>query len=1139
MRKFNLLLTCCLGTLVMLGHQRVLAQDFAYVPPPPFYQNDGNDRKELKEVLVSLEKKFGIYFTFESKVIGNKILQTDVKVTEDLEQTLRNVLTPFNLQFRKISEKFYTIYPTDEKQNEKKSKAGGDLHSMDSEPMRSFFSAFVRPTLPPIQMAVSGIVTDENNITLPGASVLEKGTTNGTSTDAGGKYSLAISGDNAVLVISFIGYTTQEVPVNGRTLINVALTPDVRSLEEVVVVGYGTQRKRDLTGSVASVGEEELEERPNISVMQSLQGAIAGMNVGQVDVAGEEPSLSIRGRNSISGDQAPLIVLDGVIFRGSIIDINPNDIKSIDVLKDASSTAVYGSRAANGVIIITTKTGKLSEELVVNYSAFYSILEPTQKFLPESPSEQMARIEAAYFLNSRTEASGYLEPVPGYDITSSFRTSEHLRAYNAGIVTDWYDLTTNDNINVMNHNLSITNRNSQGGYFVSAGYADQDGYMVNEDYKRFNARINIDNNLTDWLEVGIQTFLTSSDYSGININPNSRYNNSWYAPAYAEDGLTLLQNPRGVGTGVYSPLLLMQSDDLDKRLNLFGNVYADFKIPFIEGLSFRTNYNVNSIRNSEYYYRHYVNDFQGEGRKYEGVGYDWANDNILTYNRTFNKHRVTATVAYGREKRTFNSTTANAFNFISDELGYNRLQAGSAELQSVGSAAWQETSLYNLNRLFYGYNDRYLLTLTVRTDGFSGFGEDYKYGTFPSASVAWVLSEEDFIKTSAGFFDHLKIRGSYGANGNRTIGRYATRSRVAGGFNYINGDEIPVYTQGNSSLANADLKWEATIGMNVGLDFSLFHTRLTGSIDYYNTNTEDLLYDVDIPGITRFESISDNLGKIHNEGLEIVLSTRNIVKDDFQWSTDINFSRNRNELVELLGFDADGDGVEDDLISERLFIGESLDAIYDYETNGDIWQVGDEIPTTADLGSYKIIDHDGSGIIDPDDRIILGNSSPSFRLSMNNRFRYKNWSLSIFINSVQGNDNYYLGEDGLLGGGFNQLSNTLWDVTSFPAGLDFWLPENPDARYQRLGVQLSSGVSSVRYIDRSFVRLQDVSLSYNLGEEALEKLLKINGLRLFVTGKNLYTWTKWPGWDPETGVGITATGRPVMRHYTFGIDVKF
>lgn len=987
---------------------------------------------------------------------------------------------------------------------------------------------------------VSGTVTDENNIPLPGVNVIEKNTNNGSITDFDGNYTITVTGPSSILQFSSLGFESVERTVNQSSTINVILQEDAQSLDEVVLIGYGVQRKRDLTGAVARVSAEELKERPAVSVAQSLQGAVAGMNVGQVNTAGGEPSLSIRGRTSISGVQDPLIVLDGVIFRGRLIDINPSDIKSIDVLKDASSTAVYGSQAANGVIIISTKTGALSDELIVNYSTYYSILEPTKRYLPESPSEYIERIEAGYFLDSRTESSGYLEPNPDFDINSVWRTSDHERAFREGIVTNWYDITTNDSQNAKNHNLSIAKRDSQGGYFLSAGYASQDGYMVNEDYERLNARLNIDTDLTDWLEVGVQTFLTSSDYSGMEISPQDRYQFSLYAPAYQEGGETLLQNPRGVGTGIYNPLLVMDSEDLDKRLNLFGNVYADITIPFIEGLSFKINYNMNSVRNSQYFYRPYVNEFQGQGQKYEGIGTDWANDYILTYLRTFNeKHRINATFAYGREKRTFTSTTATAFNFISDELGYNRLQAGSADLQSVSSGAFQETSLYNLNRLFYGYDDKYLVTLTVRTDGFSGFGNDYKYGTFPSASAAWVLSEENFIRNQLDFIDNLKIRGSYGANGNRTVGRYSTLARVAGGFNYITGDEVPVYTQGISTLGNPNLKWETTIGINIGLDYALFNSRLSGSIDYYNTNTEDLLYEVDIPGITRFETIADNLGKLHNEGLEINLSTRNIVGEDFQWSTDFNFSRNRNELRELLGFDNDGDGMEDDLVSEGLFIGESLGAIYDYHTTGELWQIGDEIPNTADIGSYKITDVNGDGVITPDDRMILGDNMPAYRLSMNNNIKYKNWSLSIFINSVQGDRNHYLGRDSFVQTGFNNTIDTQFDNTTFPQGMDFFLPENPNARYQRLGVRVSDGLVASRFTDRSFVRLQDVNLSYSVGEETLQRLLNLDGLRLFVNGKNLYTWTKWPGWDPETGEGITSSGRPVMRHYTFGVDVRF
>ncbi|MDF9796253.1 TonB-linked SusC/RagA family outer membrane protein [Catalinimonas alkaloidigena] len=1099
----------------------------------------------LDQVLEKIKAQHQVTFGYQEDLVAGKTVETQRWKKQELKQALETVLKPHGLEFKQLDEVHFVITPKENKLPKKilPKEVGADdnQHVPNKVSMLTSLDPLSVQEHMRLAQTISGQVTDgESGEPLPGVNILAKGTTKGTITDGGGNYRLTVNDDVKLLVFSSIGYLSEEVEINGRSTINLSLMPDIQSLSEVVVIGYGAQRKKDLTGAVSSVNEEVIQERPATSVVQSLQGAVAGLNVGQVNAAGEEPTLSIRGRTSISGSQDPLIVLDGAIFRGKLIDINPNDIQSIDVLKDASSTAIYGSQAANGVIIITTKKGAGREGLTVNFSMYYSLMEPTKKFIPESPNQLKDRVTSAYFMDSRTAASGYLDPNPDFDVTSTSRTTDIARAYAENIVTDWYGITTNKNLNAQNYDFSIANRNSQGGYYLSAGYTQQDGYMVNEDYNRFNTRINIDHDLTDWLEIGVQSFLTSSDYSGQEVPPSNRYLYMLYAPAYEADGVTLLQNPRGVGTNIYNPLLLMQSEDLDKRLNLFGSAYADFKIPFIQGLSFKSRFNVNSIRNSQYYYQPYANNFLAEGQKYEEIGDNWVNDNILTYNRIFNnKHNINATIAYGREKRRFNATTATASNFISDALGYNRLQAGSADLQSVETFAWEETNLYQLNRLFYGYDDRYLLTFTVRTDGFSGFGEDYKYGTFPSASFAWVLSEESFFKDRFEFIDNLKIRGSYGANGNRTVGRYATLSRVAGGFDYINGDDVPVYTQGNATLANPDLKWETTIGYNIGLDFSLFNAKVSGSINYYNTNTEDLLYDVDIPGITRFETIADNLGKLHNEGMEVNVSTQNINKSNFRWSTDLNFSYNRNELRELLGFDNDGDGEEDDLISEGLFIGESLDAIYALETDGEIWQIDEEIPNTADIGSYKITDTNGDGQITLDDRVILGNALPAFRWSMNNRFTYRNWSLSVFINSAMGNDNYYLGRDALVGTGFNGLNDMLWDNTTFPQGLDFWLPENPNARYQRLGVSVPNALNAARYIDRSFVRLQNVTLSYSLGQNVLDKLFDIENIRLFVSGRNLQTWTKWPGWDPETGEGITIGGRPVLRYYTFGLDVRF
>ena len=989
------------------------------------------------------------------------------------------------------------------------------------------------------QRTIKGTVTDISGRTLPGVTVVVKGTTQGTVTDIDGNYSISNIPDNATLVFSFVGMISKEVEVGTQINIDVKLDQDIIGIEEVVAIGYGTVKKSDLTGSVARVTDEVITERQGVSLMQSLQGSTAGLNVGQVDQAGENPSISIRGTTSISGSQSPLIVVDGVIFRGNLIDINPNDIKSVDILKDASSAAIYGSQATNGVLIITTKSGERSDKPTITYTGRYTYQTPSVEFVPETPEEAIKRITAGHFFDSRTEESGYLEPNPNWDFGSLMRDAEQLRAYENNLTFDWYGYVTNENMHTQNHNISLQQRTQNSGYFVSIGYTDQGGYMLNEDYTRWNARINLDNEIKDWLKIGIQSFMTLSDYSGADIPLVNRYRDDWYDPPYLADGVTLNLFPHAVGVSTNS-ILLAEADDYNKRYNMFGNIYADIKIPFIKGLSFKPNVNVNYITLSQYWFHDYALSFIGQGHKYEERRTEITNDYILSYVRGFDSgHSVNGTLVFGTEQRMATSTQAEAANFVSKELGYNKLEAGDATQQTVNTGAWEESSIYTMGRVFYGFRQKYLFTGTVRYDGFSGFSTKHKFGVFPSASVAWVVSEEPFTE-SITWLDNLKIRISYGSNGNRTIGRYQTLARVGGGFMYIDGSETPVYAQGITDLASPNLKWETTTGLNLGLDFAVMGQRLWGSLEYYNNNTKNLLYNVDIPGISRFETFPDNLGKIHNYGVEVSLSSVNFRNRDFEWRSSLVFSLNRDELVSLLGFDNNGDGIEDDLVSEGLFIGESLNTIYDYYTTGELYQLDEyfagTVPTTADVGSYKIEDYDKSGTIDPLDKQILGTSDPLFRIAIDNSFSYKNWKLSFFINSIQGSDRFYLGRDDFMS--FNSLNGTMFDNYNFPANSDVWTPENPGARYQRQGVRYSSGLGAARFIPRSFVRLQDVNLSYTFKRSILEKI-NIRDLRLFFNGKNLLTLTKWNGWDPETGQRINTGGRPVLSGYTLGLEVKF
>lgn len=985
---------------------------------------------------------------------------------------------------------------------------------------------------------ITGTVTDANGTTLPGVNVIIQGTTGGTITDANGFYTIEAPA-NSILIFSYIGFTTQAIQIApGSIILDVQLVVGMIELEKIVKIGYGTQKAKDLTGSITSVDIDEVINASDVSIMQVLQGSVAGLNIGQVDVAGEEPSISIRGRSSLSGEGDPLIVVDDIIYRGDIIDLNPSDIKTVDVLKDASATAIYGSQASNGVILVTTtrsggKTGGTPE---INFSSQYSMQRPWRELRAQSPEEFMQKIEHSDLEQSRL-APEYTQRNPAWAETTNFKTNHEIEAFNANLPFDWYSAATNENPYIMKSDLSIANSTGKSNYFTSVGYTRQEGHMKDEGYRRFNARINLSNSVTDWLKVDIQSFVTSSAYDPQTYSPADRFIEPYAHPYVVENGqLTDELEQRPFGNPI-NPLIEESADMEDKRLNLFGNISATIMLP-LKGLSYKGNFANNYRTSHDYFYGDHGANFTGAGHKNEDKGYDWTSDHILTYDRNFNEnHDVNVTLLYGAESRNYSFTEAAGENFVNGILGYNRLQAAAAELQSIESGGWQEASLYSMGRLVYAYKSKYLLTSTIRRDGFSGFSEDNKIGYFPSLSLGWVITDESFFPTPDWLY-RIKLRASYGSTGNRTIGRYQTLAKVTGDMRYISASGSPLYAQYINAMASPNLKWETTTGIDVGIDFILFEGRISGAVSYYDKNTTDLLYNVDIPGMTGFETFPDNLGEIHNQGLEIELSTVNVQMGDLRWKTNFTFSRNRNEIVTLLGFDVDDDGVEDDLISEGLFIGESLSAIYDFTIDG-LWQLEDEnaglIPAGYEFGSYKVVDLNEDGVIDPaDDRIIIGDESPAYRFSINSSLDYKNWNFSFFINSIQGGKDRYLGRDNLYGLAiFN--SETHFN-RSFPAGLDYWTPENTGARYQRPGIAGSDGIAGDRWAPRSFVRLQNVRLSYDFDAAGLDRF-GIKKLRLFFSGKNLITITKWEGWDPETGVRIDDSTRPVMRNFSFGINI--
>jgi TonB-linked SusC/RagA family outer membrane protein len=981
------------------------------------------------------------------------------------------------------------------------------------------------------QQKVTGQVTaDDDDSGLPGVNVLIKGTTQGTVTDVSGNFDIEVPNSTSTLVFSSVGFIEQEVAVGTRTMINIVMESDVTALDEVVVIGYGTQKKSDLTGAIASADLEAMNTQPNVSVLEGLQGSIPGLNVGQVNEAGESPSLSIRGRTSISGEQDPLIVLDGVIYRGQLIDINPSDIKAIDVLKDASASAIYGSQAANGVVMITTKTGtKGKGKPTITYSGIHSFQQPHHELRADvAPDAFMLKIEHSDIMQSRTQSSGYLDRNPDWSETTNFKTSHEIRQFNAGNSYDWYDHVTRDNPYTTNHSIGISNAADNSNYYAAIGYTGQDGYLADEYYKRINGRINLFTTVTKWLDIDVQTFLAVSDYGPQTYGLGDRYIEPFATP-YNEDGELEL---RPYGNPI-NPIIQAEADVVDRRVTLNGNITGTVYLP-LEGLKYQLRFGNNYItRNNNYFGSHGAN-FTGEGYKENEYEYTYSLDNILTYSREFNNvHQLDITLLYGVEERNSRFTRAEGSNFTKDVLGFNRLQAAAADQQRVYSGGWKESSTYGMGRISYKLLNRYLINATIRRDGFSGFSKENKYGNFPSVAVGWVMTEESFLDNAPNWISWIKLRGSYGSTGNRTIGRYQTLAEVDGEFGYVGADDASLFTQWISALESPGLKWEKTTGINVGVDFRLLNERLNGSVEYYNNNTSDLLYNVDIPGINRFEIFPDNLGEIHNEGWEILLSSINVQKNSWTWQTDLSFSRNRDKINTLLGFDVDGDGREDDLTSEGLFIGESLGSIFDYTIDG-IYQIDDEIRPGYEFGAYRVVDINNDDVIDGADRSIIGNTLPGYRWGLNNVLKYNNWTFRFFFNAVGGGNNWYLGEDTMYG--FNIFNTETHFNSTFPQNIDYWSPENPDAKYQRPGLKGSDGIEGTRYSSRSFVRLRDISLSYLFNTSSMNF---IESLRITLSGRNLLTITNWEGWDPETGQGITRGGRPVMESYSLGLNVTF
>ena len=987
----------------------------------------------------------------------------------------------------------------------------------------------------PQQLTVSGTVTDmSTGDPMPGVNIVVKGTVLGALTGLDGKYSLNVSGPNDVLVFSFIGYNTLEAAVAGRTTVDVKMESATTALDEVIVTGYGTQKKSDLTGSVVRVTMDERSTLANLNLSQAMSGTTAGVNVQGAGLAGTDPSLSVRGRTSLSASDAPLIVLDGIIYNGSISNINISDIESVDILKDASAAAVYGSRSANGVMLITTKKGK-SEKPQISFNMYYGYQDMTNNPMRVMNAEEYAiRLTDYYYQQDLytwyktkpTSAEG--KPVrPDVNnrelVASRLRTQEERDNYIAGNEIDWVDEVMQI-APIQNYNLSMAGKSDRSNYYVSASYTNEEGIQLNDEFSRITFRSNVESKITDWLNVGFNSSYSLRDYSGLEAN----LGNARTCSPLANNKIGQPNYDMYLTGEVYMPYPLnnLNVDHADIRNDLLLAGNARITVPWVKGLSYEFNYSNNYYTRK--YNRFYPNTVpEGAGNKGQAIKNpseerNWIYNNIVTYLRTFGNHQVNATLLYSQEGRNAESSTITASGFDNPVLGYDNLSLGTTV--TVGSTAWKENSISYMGRINYSFMNRYLLTATIRRDGFSGFGPNNKFANFPSVSLGWVVTDEPFMSSAQGLY--LKLRTSYGLNGNQGIGRYSSFSRMTADF-YVYGPTtaIAVYP---SSLGNANLGWETTASFNVGIDFGFLNRRINGSLDLYNARTTDVLVSRALPPTTGYPSVWTNIGAIDNKGIELELNSVNLT-GNLGWETNFVFSLNRDKISKLYGDENDKD------VGNSWFVGEPISSIYDYEMMGGVW-------TEAELyagqtynnwypGQYKYVDQNGDGVIEPNlDRKVIGYRTPSYRWSLNNTFTYKNFTFTFFINSVQGGKKYFKENNASVVNVDFRSDNVLRINAS--AVRPYWTPEN--GVNNATGVYNTPAQASGIYESRSFVRLQDVSLAYSFSPQ-LMNTLKLSACQVFVSSKNPYVWTEWSGWDPETGT----SNSPLMRNITAGFRVTF
>lgn len=999
---------------------------------------------------------------------------------------------------------------------------------------------------------VNGVVeSQDNKELLPGVSVLVKGTQRGTVTDLDGVFTLEAS-QGEVLVFSFVGYDSKEVTVPAAgTEMKVQLQPSMGELNEVVVIGYGSQRKSDLTGAVSTVKGDVLQERPAASLNQALAGRMTGVNVSvNSGRPGGRANIRIRGNTSVSVSNNPLYVIDGVILNATgltngstpIDYINPNDIASIEVLKDASSTAIYGARGANGVILVTTKRGNKAGG-VVTYDADFSVGVLPKK-IPLLNSEEFLRVEETAYKNAQK-----YDPVGWaggkYTDPSTKRSNPDLFDANGKPLydTDWQDESFQQAI-TQNHQLGFTGGNAKDSYGVFVGYRNEDGLVKESWLKRYSTRFVFDSQIKDWLQVGGS--LGYNDQNESQVDPLG--GGGIIAMRQVLEALPIIPvkypDGRWGGNEDYpgmegggNPLNIVNDRLYQvKTQTLLGNLYSNIRI--MDNLELRTTLGTNIINQRVDYYGgrtlNYISRNQGGDASIENNRHNsWQFENYLTYNKEFSDiHSINALLGLSWQHVDYFGATAKAQRFQDDYFAYNNLGAGANPV-----AATSGTSAYGLNSYFgrinYNLMDKYLVTFTGRIDGSSKFGELNRYAVFPSAALAWRVSEEDFLKDNSTIYN-LKLRTSYGMTGNSEITAYQS---LAGLGNYsviFNGSRA--IGIGVNRLANPDLQWEKTQQVDVGLELGLLKGRLNFEADIYRKLTTDMLLSAPVPSSSGYSTVTSNIGSMENKGVEFAINSVNISTEDFTWDTEFNISLNKNKVIALTG------GADIFSGSSIIREGEPVGSFFGFVHQG-TWGTDEEDEAAKYLkkpGDIKYEDVNGDGVINDNDRIVIGNGIPDGYGTFLNSFSYKNFSLTVDLQFMYGNDVLFRSK--------HSAEDRQGIANSFKTVLNAWTPENQNTNIAQLR-PVSAGYNTNNDTDRvqdgSFIRGRNLLLAYNFNPGVLERL-HLNKLRVYASAQNFFLSTKYEGYDPEVSTsgspfdqGVDLYSYPKPRVFMVGINVGF